>query len=58
MIIGLAGKLHSGKGTVSEYLVKKYRFKRIGFADSFKNIARNIGWNGIKDEDGRKLLQI
>ena len=58
MIIGISGKLQSGKDTVADYLVKKYGFVRVAFADKLKEIARDLFfWDGQKDDYGRKLLQ-
>lgn len=37
MIIGLTGKLQSGKDTVGAYLVTKHNFQRRAFADSLKD---------------------
>ena len=36
MIIGLVGKADSGKTTVANYLVFKYGFTRVGFADALR----------------------
>jgi len=41
MIIGLVGKAGSGKTTVANYLVFKYGFTRVGFADALRD------WVGI-----------
>jgi hypothetical protein len=58
MIIGISGKMQSGKDTVADYLVNKYGFQRIAFAAKLKEIAKDLfGWDGKKDEYGRKLLQ-
>lgn len=58
LIIAVSGKAFSGKDTVGEYLVKNYGFIRVASADALKRIARNIfGWNGVKDENGRRFLQ-
>lgn len=58
MIIGISGKLQSGKDTTADYLVKKYGFIRIAFADKLKEIAKDLFfWDGEKDDYGRKLLQ-
>lgn len=58
MIIGLSGKARVGKDTVADYLVTHYGFERCSFAIYLKSIAKNIvGWDGIKDHRGRKLLQ-
>lgn len=39
MIIGLAGKKQSGKDTVADYLVAKYGYTKLGFADAVKEMA-------------------
>jgi hypothetical protein len=57
MLIGLCGYAGSGKDAVAEILVRDHGFTRLAFADALKDIARRIGWNGEKDEAGRKLLQ-
>lgn len=58
MIIGISGKIQSGKDTIANYLVNKYGFIRIGFADKLKEIAKDLfEWNGLKDKNGRTLLQ-
>ena len=57
MIIGLSGKAQSGKDTVGDYLVRSYGFIRVASADALKNIvSRHLGWDGVKDDKGRKLL--
>lgn len=57
-LIGISGKAYSGKDTMGKYLINKYNFKRKASADALKRIARNIfGWNGVKDEKGRRFLQ-
>ena len=58
MIIMLTGKAGCGKDTAYK-IMKKYAnksIKRYAFADPLKNIAYGAGWDGIKDEKGRKLL--
>lgn len=50
---GLAG---AGKDTAATALIDR-GFVRIAFADAVKQLAREIGWNGEKDETGRALLQ-
>lgn len=58
IIILLSGKMYSGKDTVADIICKNYNFKKIAFADEVKNIASKcFGWDGIKDEKGRRLLQ-
>lgn len=58
MIIMLTGKAGCGKDTAFK-IIKKYAnrlVKHYAFADSLKDIAYKVGWDGIKDEKGRKLL--
>lgn len=57
MLIGLSGKMQVGKDTVAHYLMLKYGFRRLAFADYLKQAAVALGWDGKKDEKGRKLLQ-
>ena len=57
MLIGLSGKKQVGKDTLGHYLELRYGFQRIAFADYLKHIAAKLGWDGWKDERGRKLLQ-
>lgn len=62
-IITVSGKAESGKSTVADFLVERLRSKGfkagvLNHADSLKLIAeRFFGWNGVKDEEGRRLLQ-
>lgn len=45
MIIGLVGFAGSGKGTVGDLLVDKYKFYKLAFADSVKDATAAIfGW--------------
>ena len=56
-IIGLAGKAGSGKSTIAEILKKLLPGAEITpFAMPVKQAARELGWNGVKDENGRKIL--
>lgn len=57
MIVGLCGRMGSGKDVVGQYLVHKHQYTRYAFADALKQLALYAGWNGVKDEPGRKLLQ-
>ena len=54
--IGLIGLAGSGKDTAANALIKLGHY-RMAFADKLKELAHEFGWNGEKDEDGRKLLQ-
>jgi len=57
MIIGLSGKKRVGKNTVGMYLDLKHGIYNLSFAKKLKELARSLGWDGRKDEPGRKLLQ-
>lgn len=58
----ITGKAGSGKDTFYN-LAKKYIEQTcnyiypFAFANKVKEVARMLGWNGIKDDKGRKLLQ-
>jgi len=54
--IGLIGLAGSGKDTAAKALIRLGYF-RMAFADELKDLAFDFGWNGEKDEAGRKLLQ-
>lgn len=59
MIIGIAGKMGSGKSTVAQIISEKCQDQTIlPFAKPLKDIAYQMGWNGVKDEKGRRLLQL
>lgn len=55
-IVGITGYAGSGKDTAAAGLIAD-GWTRIAFADRLKKLATDIGWNGEKDEAGRKLLQ-
>lgn len=64
VVILVSGKAGSGKSTVAEMLAKKLqnepslRIFPYGFADPIKYLAKSyFGWDGEKDERGRRLLQ-
>lgn len=42
-VVGLIGRLGSGKTTAADYLVEQYGFSRIKFADPLKDMLRAIG---------------
>lgn len=61
-ILGLSGKARHGKNATAEFIAKRLAPAGIeviafGFADAVKDEARQRGWNGLKDEAGRSLLQ-
>ncbi len=64
VVILVSGKAESGKSTVAEMLRNKIMDMPsmtqllYGFADPIKYVAKAFfGWDGKKDEKGRKLLQ-
>lgn len=62
-LIGITGKAGSGKSTTAQLLtdVCSERFlivQRVAFADALKQTCRDMGWNGVKDAKGRRLLQL
>ena len=64
MIVGLSGPAGCGKTTHADALMDYaerhlgYNSLRLPFAGPLKRIAMSMGWNGKKDEKGRRLLQI
>jgi hypothetical protein len=51
-----------GKSTLAMLLKNEvesigYRSRIINFASGVKSVAKVMGWDGVKDEKGRKLLQ-
>lgn len=47
-----------GKTTCADYLVERHGYARYALADPIKEVARSyFGWDGAKDERGRRLLQ-
>lgn len=64
IVIGLSGKKRSGKNSV--YFILKLLLdedetgllRKVSMADKLKEIARYLGWNGEKDDKGRRLLQL
>jgi len=57
-IIAVHGLIGSGKTTTSNMLLKEVRGTIRPFAKPIKDFAFELGWNGIKDAKGRRLLQL
>lgn len=55
--LGIAGRMRVGKTTIARYLQQTRGFHVAAFADPIKDFARQVGWDGKKDERGRTLLQ-
>lgn len=64
VVIGITGKMHVGKSTLADGICIACRPDRReepcirAFADKVKEIARAMGWDGKKDDKGRRLLQL
>ena len=57
-IIAVYGAIGSGKSTAAEHLAKKLHAVVKPFAKPIKDFASILGWNGLKDTKGRRLLQL
>ena len=63
IIVNVAGKARHGKDTFASYMAdhiyEEYGLKVqiIHYADAVKEKARELGWDGEKDQNGRTLLQ-
>lgn len=61
MIIGLTGKMGSGKDTIADYLVEKYNFRKVGFSDELYAAVCGLFDIDLEDafrfkEDGTKIV--
>lgn len=61
-VIGLCGPAGSGKSEVAKILLLslpvKWQGAVVSFAKPVKDIAFAMGWDGKKDERGRRMLQL
>jgi dephospho-CoA kinase len=57
MIIGIAGKAGSGKGTVAKVLVEQYGFKELAFASPLKIMLASIGWAEPSRDKKEELIE-
>ena len=57
-IVGIIGDIGSGKTTLAKMLQTRHDGIIIPFAKPLKDLAKSLGWNGEKDEKGRRLLQL
>jgi hypothetical protein len=72
IIVGLTGKQRNGKSYFCKMLYNKFneqttdpisgimqdRVVQLNFKDALIDLAQQIGWNGKKDEKGRRFLQL
>lgn len=57
MLVGICGKMGSGKDTIADYLVGKFLGKKIAFAERLKELAKELFNVEKKDKRGRRILQ-
>lgn len=57
MRVAFCGPAGTGKSTAAKYLLKKFGGSLLSFASPLKLLAYQLGWDGKKDERGRKFLQ-
>lgn len=55
-IIITNGIAQSGKDTVARMLSERMKVVKLSSIDGIKALAREVGWNGVKDERSRKFL--
>lgn len=58
MLIGVHGPAGSGKTTAAKVICNYFDAKIHPFAQPLKDFAKLLGWDGVKDEKGRRLLQL
>lgn len=58
ILIGLHAPMCGGKTTVAKLMLKYLDAEIISIATPLKEVALGMGWNGEKDEKGRRLLQL
>lgn len=62
IIIGFTGKKENGKSTVCEMIADELKHQffiaLINFKDPLVTAAKSLGWNGVKDQKGRRGLQL
>lgn len=59
LVIGIAAnRYQAGKSTVLGRFRKHGEVYKLAYADALKGICLDLGWDGEKDEKGRRLLQL
>ena len=56
LAIVINGKPESGKDALCDAVIKDYRARKISSIDPIVEIAKQGGWDGVKDARSRKLL--
>jgi len=57
-VVGFCGHLKAGKSLAAGFVADVLGFMRVSFAEGVKQIAMDqFGWDGVKDDRGRVLLQ-
>ena len=56
LIVVINGKGGVGKDTLCDFIAKRHRVMNVSAITKVKEIAKIAGWDGEKDEKGRKLL--
>lgn len=57
-VVGFCGHLKAGKSLAAGFVVDVLGFTKVSFAEGVKQIAmEQFGWDGVKDDRGRVLLQ-
>ena len=56
IIIVINGKARVGKDTLCDFVIKNYYADKISSITPIINIARDNGWDGVKDKKSRRFL--
>lgn len=56
LVVIVNGRGQVGKDTLCDYYGHLYPSRKYSAIEPIKKIARSCGWNGQKDEEGRKFL--
>jgi hypothetical protein len=56
LIIAINGKAQTGKDTICDFIINNYRAEKKSSITPILKIARDNGWDGVKDTKSRKFL--